>query len=281
MALEFVRRGNLKRMSAIVVTSLHIYPIKSFGGVQLESSEIELSGLKFDRSWMLVDPSGEFMTQRSDSRLALFRIEMRNEGMLVSHPGNGRCFVPYQASGVSRQATVWKNVCEAQQVNEEVDQWFSETLGQPCSLVRQVETFRRQTSLDYTKPGDYTRFADAFQILVAGEASLADLNSRLEKPLSMNRFRANIIVSGSTAFEEDSWSRFQLGGTEYRFAKICGRCGVTTTDQETAETGVEPLKTLATYRKFDKNVYFGAYFVPESKGIVHVGDCLEVISLNF
>ena len=47
-------------------------------------------------------------------------------------------------------------------------------------------------------------FADFAPVLVASEASLDDLNSRLDNPVSICNFRANIIVSGSTLkpFEE-------------------------------------------------------------------------------
>ena len=263
-------------MGDITVSGLRIYPIKSFGGISLEISIVERSGLQHDRKWMLVDQDGRFMSQRSDTRLALFRLHLAPGGFTVSRPDSEQCFVPFETTGQKRLVSVWKSECEALQVSEEVDQWFSDYLNQKCSLVTMPESFQRQTSLDYTQPGDHTGFADAFQVLVAGEASLEDLNSKLSTPVPMNRFRPNIVICGSSPFEEDTWNGFELGGVPFRFAKICGRCAVTATNQETGEVGVEPLKTLAAYRKFDSNVYFGAYFVPENGGEIRVGQKLDL-----
>lgn len=115
-------------------------------------------------------------------------------------------------------------------------------------------------------------FADAFPILLANTASLDDLNRRMETPVPMNRFRANIIVSGAPPWAEDSFKQVQVGQHQFRAVKMCGRCLVTTTDQETGVRGTEPLATMATFRKFDQTVNFGMYLVPDEPGVIHVGD---------
>jgi len=228
---------------------------------------------------MLVDQEGVFMTQRTDTRLALFRTAIEPDGLKVVAPSGEVCMAPLEPEGVNRSVRVWKDMCVAIQVSTLIDEWLSEILGRPCSLVYMPEGSLRHTNPAYTSPGDIVGFADAYPVLVASEESLADLNSRMEVPLPMNRFRANIIVSGCEPFEEDTWPNIQIGDVRFRAVKKCGRCQVTTTDQDTAETGVEPLRTLATYRKEGSNVMFGAYFVPETIGCIRVGD--EVIIQSF
>jgi hypothetical protein len=110
--------------------------------------------------------------------------------------------------------------------------------------------------------------------LLIGEASLEDVNRRLETPVPMNRFRPNFVVSGSQPFEEDTWTNVQIGEATFRAVKPCARCIVTTTDQETGERSAEPLKTLADYRKKDQKILFGQNVILTGQPgrIVRVGD---------
>ncbi len=260
------------------ISGLRIYPIKSMGGIELHSAVVEKRGLQHDRRWMLVDADGVFMTQRTDTRLALFRLEEVVQGIQVKDPAGDYCVLPYEASGESVNVTVWKSVCEAQIVSSEVSEWFSDSLGKKCALVHMPENSVRPSHADYSKDGDIVAFSDAFQILVISEASLADLNGRLEVPLPFDRFRPNMILKGTGAFAEDFWQGIQIGSLRLRFAKQCGRCSVTATNQQTGEVGTEPLKTLATYRLAGQNVQFGSYFVPDTMGQINVGDQIQAIS---
>ncbi|MDR3687946.1 MAG: MOSC domain-containing protein [Fimbriimonas sp.] len=265
-------------MNQGTISGLRIYPIKSFGGVELATTGVERRGLRFDRRWMLVDSEGMFLTQRSDTRLALFRIKIDDDGLILSHPGTGTRHVPYKPTGERRSVQVWKSVCEGVQVSAELDEWFADLLNQQCSLVYMPDDSLRETSREFTQEGDIVGFADAFPILVLGESSMAGLNEKLEMPLPVNRFRPNIIVSGWEPHAEDGWARLQVSDVSLRFAKKCGRCSVTATDQDTGEVGVEPLKTLATYRKDGFNVMFGAYYVPEREGPISVGHSIQGIA---
>jgi uncharacterized protein YcbX len=132
----------------------------------------------------------------------------------------------------------------------------------------------RATNPSYTRPGDIVGFADAYPVLLISDASLGQLNSKLDSPLPMNRFRPNVVVSGWRAHEEDEFAGIRIGELGFRAAKRCGRCSVTTTDQDTGKVGVEPLRTLAKYRLSDQSVQFGAYFVPETGGSIRVGDAI-------
>lgn len=256
----------------IRVASLHLYPIKSLGGLALASSEVEPRGLRLDRRWMLVDEEGVFLSQRTIERMALFRVQVSDSGLTVTGPSGERFEVPHDPVQERLTVRVWQSEVEAVRVSDEADAWFTAEMGQSARLVYMPDETIRTTHPDFSQPGDHVGFADALPVLVAGEASLADLNARLEVPIPMNRFRANIIVSGSEPYAEDTWTGFTLGGVRFRHAKSCGRCRVTTTDQETAVVGKEPLKTLATYRRRENSVIFGTYYIPETWGRIAVGD---------
>ena len=127
----------------------------------------------------------------------------------------------------------------------------------------------------FAESGDQVGFADGFAFLLISEASLEDLNMRLEDPLPMNRFRPNFVVRGCGPYAEDGWSRLRIGSVPFRVAEPCPRCAITTVDQETGTRGKEPLRTLATYRKFEGEVFFGRNLIHDTLGTVSVGASVE------
>jgi hypothetical protein len=162
--------------------------------------------------------------------------------------------------------------------------WLSEFLATSVRLVRIGAKFVRPVKPAKARPGDVVSFADGYPFLLISQGSLRALNDRLQEkgaePVPMDRFRPNLVVDGCPPFDEDTWSRFRLGGLAFRHAGLCARCIVTTTDQRTGErTGPEPLRTLAQFRRDaadPTDVNFGVNLIHETKsGRLHLGD--EVI----
>jgi len=181
--------------------------------------------------------------------------------------------------------TVWKHSgLQAEDCGPEAAQWLSDFLGARLSLVRIGPAFERNVLKKAGRPGDVFNFADAVPLLIAGEASLTDLNDRIQEnggePVPMDRFRPNLVVSGGTPFAEDDWPRVRIGDVALRNAGKSIRCIVTTTDQQTGERGKEPLRTLATFRRDADDptgVCFGTNFIHETKrGTLRVGDAIAV-----
>jgi uncharacterized protein YcbX len=195
----------------------------------------------------------------------------------VTAPGMPALELPlHPAPSVITTVVVWRDTCEAVWIGERPAAWFSEALGTPCSLVHMPFDTLRPADPAFAPPGVRVSFADAFPFLLISEESLADLNTRLPAPISMNRFRPNLVMRGDRPYAEDSLTAFRLGEIEFRAVKPCGRCVVTTTDQETTERGVEPLRTLATYRKKGGEVMFGQNVVHLGTGRLSVGAPLLV-----
>jgi uncharacterized protein len=255
------------------VAQLLVYPIKSLRGVSVREWPVEARGLRHDRRWMLVDESGTFLSQRSDARMALIDVEFMDGGMLIG----GELRVPLSPQEEECKVQVWNSVCHATRVSDEADRWFSERLGLSARLVYMPDHMRRPAGSPESLETDLVGFADSDPILVAGEASLADLNARLDCPVPILRFRPNVVLSGSPAFAEDEWSGIGIGRLSLRRTRRCGRCRVTTIDIETAEVSDEPLRTLARYRTFGKHACFGSYYAPETRATIAVGDDVQVI----
>ena len=99
----------------------------------------------------------------------------------------------------------------------------------------------RKLDPDYAvSSGDITSFSDGYPILLIGQASLDDLNQRLQDPLPMNRFRPNIVFSGGTPFQEDEMKEFNINDIDFYGVKLCGRCAITTTNQRSAASTALP-----------------------------------------
>ncbi len=276
------------------ISEINIYPIKSLRGISVDSAKVEERGLQYDRRWMLTDNDGMFMTQREFPQMACVSVWIEDGGLGAAADRFGEAFIPFEPdTGNKQQVTIWQSACEGEVYGGALNEWFSDVLGTGCQLVYMPDDSRRNVNERFNKNDDVVSFADGYPLMVLSEASLADLNSRLAEPLPMNRFRPNIVVSGSDAYAEDYWQNIRIGEAEFRSTKPCERCVITTVDQARGEFGgKEPLKTLASYR-MAKNVMpdrlkslgvgetavlFGQNLIAENPGnVVRIGDVVAVV----
>lgn len=255
------------------LSSLHVYPLKSARGIPVDSVELDDFGPVLDRRWMLISPDCVVVTQREAHRLALVEVELRHGRLKLSAPRAGEFEVGQgEKSSPLVEVQIWDDRCLARDLGEEAARWFTTFLGEPVRLVfMPQDTFRPVDPTYVTRPRRVS-FADGFPLLLIGEGSLAELNRRLERPVPMNRFRPNVVLADTEPFAEDSWASVTIGSVVFDVVKPCARCVVTTIDQETAEPGREPLRTLATFRKRDSGVHFGQNLLHRGPGKVRVGD---------
>ena len=258
------------------LSGLYVYPIKSCGGVALESATVSATGLRHDRRWMLVDEAGESISQRRLLRMALISVRFGPERLIVGAPGMPELEVPLQPETGDRVSVcVWGDAGHGVPVGDEADRWFGEFLVFPCRLIYKPDEDIRLVDSAYAKDGDQVGFADAFAFHLISAASLDDLNGRLRVPVPMNRFRPNLVVRGCEPYAEDRWGLVRVGAVAFRAAEPCPRCAVTTVGQMTGARGKEPLRTLATYRDSDERVLFGRYLIHGSPGTLRVGDPVQ------
>lgn len=254
-------KGGHLPMDEARITALHVYPVKSCRGIALDSAIIGEAGITGDRRWMIATPEGRFVTQRELPALAMIATEQLPEGLRLTAPDGSCLTVSYLIDGERRRVRVWNDDCLAFDAGESASAWLHAKLGQPLRLC--------QFDPSTTRPSDpiwadgirsLNEFSDGFPILVACEASLADLNARLLVPIPMNRFRPNLVLGGIAAWDEDRLHEIAIGALRIRILKPCTRCRTTTIDQSTGEPqGTEPLATLKASRWSDelKGVLFG------------------------
>lgn len=253
------------------LTELNVFPLKSGRGTGLHTAELTRRGLLHDREFMLITSQHEFMSQRRFPRMALLHPTYDGTILTVESPGVEPLVHKAVDNGPVLDVTVHRKPCQGIDQGDEAAGWFSSFMGLQCRLVR--FTGHRATG----RGGGEVAFADGYPLLLVSAESLADLNDRLDVPLPMNRFRPNLVIEGLGPFGEDSVRLLRIGTTVIEMIKRCSRCVLTTVDQETAEQGIEPLRTLAYYRNIDGALRFGQNAVPRALGTLTVGDPVEIL----
>lgn len=262
----------------LIVQDIFIYPIKSLGGLRLSEAVVEEKGFQYDRRWMLVNEEGVFLSQRDYPQLALLKVELGVNELVVFRKNEKEklILVPFEmANGPEIMVTIWDDQVLGKVVHPEISTWFSDYLGIEADLVVMPESSHRKVDQRYAVHGESVSFADGMPYLLIGQESLNDLNSRLERPVPMDRFRPNIVFSGGSPFLEDSLREIKIGEVEFQIVKPCARCIMTTVDQKTGKKGKEPLKTLSSYRTINNKVYFGQNVVALRTGKVRIGDQIQ------
>lgn len=260
------------------LNSVHRYPVKSCAGHRVAAAVVEPWGLAGDRRWMVVDAAGGLVTAREVNRMVLIRPEPTGVGLRLAAPGLPVLDVAEPDPAGQVPVRVWRSALTAAYAGDAAAAWFSEAVGRAVRLVHLDDPTRRPTNPDLTEPGDRVSFADAYPVLVASEESRAALEEAAGVPLSMTRFRPNLVVSGSAPWAEDDWRRVRIGGAVFRAVKGCDRCVLTTVDPETGVRGREPIATLARTRRWDGRTWFGVNLVPDTPGVtVRDGDEVEVL----
>ncbi len=256
-----------------ILTELNLYPIKSCAGIALREATLTAAGLMsehiYDREWMVVDAGGRFITQRDYPNMALITPRIQSDTLEVRAPGMLRLDIPLglpdPADARTIDVQVWNDTVTAYDCDELTAAWFSNAIGVPCRLVRFHPDAKRIASMAWTDGVEAPAlFADAFPVLVIGQASLDDLNEKLvtqgRTPLPMNRFRPNIVIDGIGAYEEDYSAAFDFGSSVLTPVKPCARCTIPSVDQASGTRGPDPLDILCSYRtnpKVDGGITFG------------------------
>ncbi len=254
---------------AVRIAALHVHPIKSCGGLAVDDVLLIETGFEFDRAWMVVDARGHFVTQRDVARMALIQPTLKTDVMTLRAPGMLALQVSLNEVHDAVRVTVWRDEVAAFDMGAVAAQWFSDFLGQPLRLVRFDPDQKRLASARWCAPvAAEVAFADAFPLLVTAQASLDELNRRLAAggtaPVTMQRFRPNLVLGGLAAHDEDHIDELRFdtpdGLVRLRLVKPCSRCNIPDVDPLTAERGHAVGDTLAGYRadaRLDGAITFG------------------------
>ncbi len=229
-----------------------------------------------------MDERGRFLTAREHPQLLKIQSQVSQSGLILNAPAMPTFELPLPLAGTTQrlQITIWRDCLEVASAPAGASEWCSQYLGLQCRLVYMDDQCERSTDPAYSLNHDIVSFADGFPCLLISEASLEDLNKRTPLPISMRRFRPNLVISGCTAYAEDEWQRVRIGEVEFAVVKPCGRCVLTTIDPNTAQPHPqrEPLHSLSEYRRGkDRGIYFGQNLIPRKLGTLRVDDVVEII----
>ncbi len=239
------------------LAALGLHPLKSCGALAPRTALLTDTGLDLDRAWMVVTPDGEMLTQREHPRMALIRPTLKLSDVVLKAPGMLGLHLSLEAVEAPTRVRVWDDIVKAWDMGALAAQWFTDFLGTPARLVRFDPDERRVADRQWTGEHEaLTQFADGFPLLVSSTASLADLNQRLaaagHAPVGHDRFRANLVLDGLSAFDEDHIDELSIstdeGEVRLKLVKPCSRCGIPNVDPASAETSAEPGRTLAAFR---------------------------------
>lgn len=252
------------------ISQLFIYPVKSCAGVALEQAVLTQTGLQFDRSWMVVDGDGHFLSQRELPRMVLIEPQLTADELVLNAPGMPALSVALSQTGPSLPVKVWEDALQAHDMGTVAAQWFSDFLGVTARLVRFDPAQKRLCSLQWTEGVEaLNQFSDGYSVLVISEASLAQFNQKLQAQghaaVGMARFRPNIVLAQSSQasppspqpelapHEEDLLDTLHIttaqGVVKLKLVKPCPRCPIPNIEPATAQSSPEVGDLLQSYRQ--------------------------------
>nr|WP_289711531.1 YcbX family protein [Citrobacter portucalensis] len=266
--------------TVVTLTRLFIHPVKSMRGIGLTHALADISGLAFDRIFMITEPDGTFITARQFPQMVRFTPSPFHDGLHLTAPDGSSALVRF-ADFASQDAPteVWGNHFTARIAPAAINQWLSGFFSRDVQLRWVGPQLTRRVKRHVDVP---LSFADGYPYLLANEASLRDLQQRCPASVKMEQFRPNIVVSGAGAWEEDTWKVIRIGDVIFDVAKPCSRCIFTTVSPEKGQKhpSGEPLATLQTFRTAVDNgdVDFGQNLIARNSGVIRVGDEVEILA---
>lgn len=276
-------------METASLKQLFIYPVKSLQGISLSTSRITPLGLEYDRRWMIVDATGQFITQRLCPQLALVNTSIESDVITLSVDGYQDLHLPLSLnSGDSTIVKIWRDQVKSLQAPRFCNEWISRYLGVSCRFVYMPDTSHRPVSPEFAATSeDHVSFADGFPFLIISQYSLDNLNTQLkakgEQAVPIQRFRPNLFVDTTQTLSEDHWQTIIMGENQFHIVKPCARCIMTTIDAS-GKKGKEPLATLLQYRKQGQQAYFGQNAILNSHHsnsmMLSTGDSIKILKLK-
>lgn len=263
----------------IGVSQLYVHPVKSLRGLQLSHALATPSGLAYDRSFMVTEPDGTFITARQFPEMVLFTPAILPDGLFLTAPDGEHALIRYaDFTGMPQPTEVWGTHFSACIAPDNVNQWLSGYFKRPVQLRWVGDTPSRRVKRFPEIP---LGFADGYPYLLVNEASFQAVRQRCNAGIKLIQFRPNIVVTGADAFAENSWQTLRIGDVIFNVVKPCSRCVLTTvsTERGRKHPSGEPLATLQAFRTAENgDVDFGQNMVARQSGIIRVGDRVDVLA---
>jgi len=241
----------------VTLESIHVYPVKSCAGSAPREALLTETGLDLDRQWLVVDPAGMFVTQRELPRMALVQTTLKSSELILRAPGMLAVHVAIDRVEDRTEVEVWGERVAAYDMGALCAQWFSDFLGRPLRLARFDPEAPRHADRKWTGAAEAANaFQDGFPLLVASATSIDEVNRRLasagQSPVTLARFRPNLVLGGLDAHGEDHLDEVVFAAAEgpvrLKLVKPCVRCSIPDVDPATGVAGHAVGDVLSQYR---------------------------------
>lgn len=259
------------------VQKITLFPIKSTQPYFVQQAYVQPHGLNFDREFMLTDVNGKFITARKHGALYQLSAFPVAQGLIVRHCDGSKIVVRYRDFNVQESCEVWGTHFPSFVAPANINRWFSEKLQEEVVLRWLGEVDQRFVK---KMPENSVSFADGYPLLLATQRSFDAVQAACPIAISIDQFRANLVVTGEEAFAEEQWLKIKIGEVEFFHAKPSSRCILTTRNLQSGELDAkcEPFRTLKKmHTNADGEPLFGINLVPLNSGVVRVGDKVTVL----
>lgn len=270
--------------SSVHVTNIIVYPVKSSAAHRLKKSTVLPAGLRHDRRFVVVDTLGKVITGRENPKLLNILCDFDEENLILKALNFKDLTLKLeQTEKELADIRLFDNSLKASTIDHACDEWISGVLGQESKLLTISKSEPRTMKPSHgARDDDEVFFADSSPVHLVSQESVADLNSRLARHITFDRFRPNIVVKGALPYQEDYWTSIKINDCEFEVNRKCKRCVFTTIDPATGQKDPdqEPLRTLSGYRGVNGGVAFGIYLIPRKTGSIHIGDEVRITSAS-
>ena len=260
-------------MQKISLASIHRYPLKGFGAQALLEAKLEVGrGLAFDRAWAITNaehvlaqlgawtPCQAFVRLTKNTQLPLFDVQFDEIGLqLTLLHRDGRSLRIKLNSSASMQ-----------QANDVLAQWF------PAKSLQKPQDRLQPLLAAASRVAGYWDHSDA-TLSIINLQTVAQLSEVAGVKLDARRFRGNLLINASAAWEELKWPghRLRMGEVELEVLRPIDRCIATSVNPLTADAEVNVPALLARHAG---HVFCGVYARVVKAGVIRLQDEIEVLA---
>lgn len=262
------------------VKSLFVYPIKSAQAVGVSTLQFDALGALYDRRWMIVRPNGMFLTQREYPALAKIIAVPVATGLMMTVPGQRPIVVGEPDLGKVLSCKIWLDEVQCLECSVEAAELLSQYLQTEVRLVyADTKQYERKMHPVAGRVNDALSLVDSAPLMLVSDSTTDLLAKHLGQPVSISRFRPNIVIADARPHVEDQWQRIQIGAAEVIITKPCTRCAIPAIDPESLEITPGFHSALAEYRRIDGQIVFGQNaLVTNQQAVIQVGDSVKVLA---
>ena len=273
-------------MHNATITELWKFPIKGCQGIQVESIEVDIEGVKGDRDFAFW-ANGKIIDQKCTPKLAAIAASVNDDHTILTLKNGTYGDYEHTIDHHGKKLDSAQVLDKYQSIDQgdAVAEWASKIVGKDIRLVIPGDSWKINLpveSLADMHQKDKKRYFAVSSVSLLNRSSLDALNKWIEPQVGLDRFRSNVVVDGMDAWDEDRMGAIYTDTVELNHMSGAERCVIITTDQKTGERPKNNmLQILKEHRqrpqkdRFASGLLFGSYTSVTKSGVLKVGDVFQ------